>query len=80
MLLLTKREIEGGFLAHVFILGYDFAVMQNITFGFEVGYTGGSLSELEINERGNTRTVSFEKGVRAGFARLEMGGGLRFHF
>jgi len=52
MLLSTKREIERIFLAHVFILGYDFAVMQNITFGLEVGYTGGSLSELEINERG----------------------------
>lgn len=74
---LTDVNISGSTLGTSMMLGFDVALSESAAIGGEVSYMGGVIRKIEVEENGNSQTITLQEEQYEGLAHINFGIGLR---
>ena len=75
-----EETISGTTLGISYNLSYSYRYSRNLSFGADLGYIAGSLSEINYKTGSTIRTVTLSNENREGLAHLTLSAGVRYTF
>jgi hypothetical protein len=76
--LITDYLIKGSTLGWDWDIGYDIRIAENWAIGFQLSYKGGYITEYELSDGNDTKTVKLEMGHYESLYRIDLSLGIRF--
>jgi hypothetical protein len=78
--LINNYTFKGNTVGMVWDIGYDVGISENWAIGFQFSYLIGTLTQIQLSDGTQTRTIKLEKDEYENLSRIDLSVGLRLNF